>query len=374
MNKSDLSRNAYLLCGSLSKRGYMRWFHSFSGLQPATGERRVFFIEYLIMNPSLGQNKPVLGQLPYNRRHSIKPSYLMMKVGAFSGDAGSPAVELNAYYPLTELKVAFRPLIMQFGGNFYSEQRIYGCVEVPHDNARRKSHMTNEGYMVWDLEVYKSIACHTGGLANPFLSALSALDTFWHAEGIKAQYRGSVTLNGIPYEITSDDSYGYADKHWGSCFNRPWLQLSSCDLISERTGRKLKNSALAVDGFCPRFLFIPLKRKLLFQLTYEKEDYEFNFSPFRRECKWKLTESNKRFIWQIIAQNKDAVVKLSLCSLRQEMLALHYESPDGVLPDKLLGNGSGIGKILLYRRTGSELELIDTISIAHLLHIKSGDA
>lgn len=373
MNKSDLARNAYLLCGSLSKRGYMRWFHSFSGIQPETGEHRVFFIEYMIMNPSLGKSKPILGQLPYNRKRGIKPSYLQVKAGAFSGDAGAPPLQLNAYYPLTDLKVALSPLIMQFGDNFYSEQRIHGYVNVPFEDSRRRSHMSNEGCMEWDLEVYKSISCHTGWLASPFASAIGALDTFWHAEGMKTGYRGTVTLNGTPYEVTEAESYGYADKHWGRSFNRPWLQLASCDLTSERFGRKLKHSALAVNGSCPRFLFIPLWRKLLFQLTYEKEDYVFNFSPFARNCKWKLKYTDKRFVWQIAAQNKEALVKLSISSLKDELLKLHYEAPDGMRIKDLLGCGTGIGKLLLYRRNGKETELIDTISIEHILLFKSGD-
>ena len=352
MNISDLSRNAYLLCGSLSKKGYMRWFHSFSATQPETGERRVFFIEYLIMNPSLGGDKPILGQLPRNRKKGMRPSYLMMKAGAFGGDGGSVAVQLHQFYPLTELKVALNPFVLQFGENFYSEQYIFGCVDVPHEEARRKSHMTDEGCMAWNLKVRKSIACHSGRLADSFHSAANALETFWHAEGIKAQYQGTVTLDGVTYEVTPQDSYGYADKHWGSSFNAPWLQFGSCRLTSERTGRELKHSALAADGCCPRFLWFRLKRKLLLQLTYEGEDFEFNFSPFSRQCKWNVKRTNKRLIWQIVAQNKDAVIKVTLSSFLGEMMQLHYEDPTGKRPPEVLAGGNGCGKILLYRRMG----------------------
>ena len=118
MNTSDLSRNACLLSGSQAKRGCMRWFHSFRGIQPQTGEQRVFFIEYMIMNPSLGGDKPILGQLPYNKKRGIRPSYLLLKAGAFAGDGGSEGVELHQFYPLTELKVALNPLIIQYGDQF----------------------------------------------------------------------------------------------------------------------------------------------------------------------------------------------------------------------------------------------------------------
>ncbi|MBO4976231.1 MAG: hypothetical protein J6C54_00575 [Lachnospiraceae bacterium] len=369
MNTSDLSRNACLLSGSQSKRGYMRWFHSFCGTQPETGERRTFFIEYMIMNPSLGSNKPILGQLPYNKKRGIRPSYLLLKAGAFAGDGGSASVQLHKFYPLTELKVALNPLIIQYGDNFYSEQHISGYVDVSHEESRRKSHMTDEGQMEWDLEVHKSIACHTGTMADAFHNTVNALDSFWHGEGIKTQYRGTVILDGVSYQVTPQDSYGYADKHWGRGFNCPWLQLASCHLISERTGRELKHSALAIDGCCPRFLWFRLKRKLLLQLTYEGEDFNFNFSPFAKECKWNVKVTNKRLVWQIVARNKDAVAKVTVSSLKETMLGLHYENPDGKRPVGLVGGRSGCGKVLLYRMTDEGKELIDTLTVEDALTI-----
>lgn len=369
MNNSDLSRNACLLNGSQSKRGCMRWFHSFSATQPETGERRVFFIEYMIMNPSLGSSKPILGQLPYNKKRGIRPSYLLLKAGAFAGDGGSEGVQLHKFYPLTELKAALNPLIIQYGENFYSEQRISGCVDIPYQDSRRKSYMTDEGQMEWDLEVHKSIACHTGSMADAFHNAVNALDSFWHGEGIKAQYRGTVILNGVSYQVTPQDSYGYADKHWGKSFNCPWLQLASCHLTSERTGRELKHTALAIDGCCPVFLWFRLKRKLLVQLTYEGEDFVFNFSPLSKECKWNIKITNKRLVWQIVAQNKEAVMKVTISSLKEHMMLLHYENPDGKKPDGLYGGGSGCGKVLLYRKTAGEKELIDTLTVEDSLTI-----
>lgn len=364
MNKSDLSRNAYLLKGSLAKKGYMRWWHSFTGTCPETGDRRVFFIEYFIMNPSLGEDKAVLGQLPANRKRKIKPSYVMVKAGAFAGDSCTKALALHAFYPLKELKIALNPLVIQAGESFYSENHIYGFVNVSPENARRRSYMCDEGCMEWDLEVHKAISCHTGRIASPFFCALKALETFWHGEGIKTQYRGSVTLDGVTYEVNPESSYGYADKHWGRAFNNPWMQLACCSLTSERTGKELKHSAIAVDGCCPRFLFFRLKRKLILQLTYEGEDFEINFSrwgTFSR-CKWNLKQTKKRNIWQIAAWNKDAVIKVTAGCLSEDMMTMNYEAPNGARPKTpVLAAGSGDGKILLYRRVPGGKELIDTL-------------
>lgn len=347
----------------------MRWFHSFSAVQPLTGEHRVFFIEYLIMNPSLGCNKPILGQLPYNRRKGLRPSYLMMKAGAFAGDGGSAPIQLHNYYPLTELKIAFNPFVMKIGDNFYSEQLIHGSVKVSYQDSRRKSRMTNEGQMEWNLKVHKAIACHTGTLADTFHCAVNALDSFWHAEGIKTQYSGTVTLNEVTYEVTPQESYGYADKHWGHRFQAPWLQLASCRLISERTGKELKHSAIAADGCCPRFLWFTLKQKLLLQLTYEGEDFEFNFVPLKEECKWLIKKSPKRLIWQIVAQNKDAVIKFTMSDLARNTMTLNYEDPSAIRPGTLHSGGNAFGKLLLYRRNGDNKDLIDTISVENIFWI-----
>lgn len=363
MNKSDLSRNAYLLSGSLSRKGYMRWWHSFSGTCPKTGERKVFFIEFMIMNPALGQDQPVLGQLPSNKKRRIKPSYVMIKAGAFAGSDASPAVQLHSFYPVNSLKIALNPLVIQAGDNFYSENHIYGLVNVPHEEARRRSHMCDEGCMEWDLEVNKSISCHTGRLAGPFFCAVQALETFWHGEGIKTQYRGSVALNGKMYEVEPLESYGYADKHWGRAFNNPWLQLACCRLSSERTGKELKSSALAVDGCCPRFLMFHLRRKLILQLTYEGEDFEINFSHWRPgRCKWTSRQTSKRNILQIAAWHKDYIIKVTAACPVGETLKMNYEAPNGSLPQSsLLATGSASGKVLVYRRTPEGKELVDTL-------------
>ena len=369
MNQSDLDRNAYMLCGSLSKRGYMCWYHSFRGVQPDTGETRTFFIEYRILNPSLGGNQPILGQHPYFKKRGMKPSYVLIKAGVFPGE-NEEGRQLNAFYPVTSLKTAVNPFILQAEDCFYSENHITGFVDVNRNEARHRSFMTDEGYMEWDLEVHKAVACHMGFIANPFFTAIGALTSFWHGEGIRTFYKGSVSLDGIAYDVTPDTCYGYADKHWGRKFNHPLLRLASCHLTSVRTGRELKHSALAVDGCCPKFLFFPLHRKLFIQLTYMGEDFEFHFANPRSlsRCKWKTKETNKRFIWHIKAQNKNAVIKISLNCLKNNMMDLTYESPEGRLSDTpLLGGGAGAGTVEIYRRTAGDLELVDTLSVEDAL-------
>ncbi len=421
MNKSDLNRNAYLLQGAMARKGYMRWWHSFTGVQPETGETRTFFVEYFIINPGLGSEQPILGQHPYFKKRDMRPSYVMIKAGAFPGKAADNqelvGKQLHAFFPISSLKIAKDPLIIQAEDCFYSENHISGRVDVTTKEARHLSLMTDEGSMEWDLEVHKAVACHTGFLSNAFFTALNALTSFWHAEGIRTFYKGSVTLDGISYQVTPENSYGYADKHWGKTalnaltsfwhaegirtfykgsvtldgisyqvtpensygyadkhwgksYNRPWLQLASCHLISERTGHELKHSALAMDGCSPKFLCFPLKRRLMLQLTYTGEDFEFHFAKpgsFCR-CKWNIKETNKRYIWHIMAQNKSAVIKISGSCRKEEMLPLRYEAPDGSKAEvPLSGGGSGYGSLQIYRRTPAGKQLLDSLTYENAL-------
>lgn len=366
MNLFDSKRNAYMLNGSLAKKGYLRWWHSFKGIQPVTGKERVFFVEYFIINPALSSDHPILGQHPFYKKRGFKPSYVMIKVGAFPDDNGNNGIQLHAFYPISAIKMAHSPLHIEIGDCIFSETHIAGYVDVNQTEAKYKAFMTDAGCMEWDLNLYKDIACHTGVIANRFFTSINALESFWHGEGIRTLFRGTVTINGEPYEVNPEDCHGYADKHWGRNFNQPWLQLASCHFRSEKTGKELKHSALAIDGCCPRFLGLPLKRKLMIQLTYTGEDFEYNFArpSLLSRCRWKVITTNKRYIWHIKAQNRNSIIKLSLSSPRALMMPLNYESPDGIKSKRpILAGGNGIGTIEIYRRSSSGKQLIDTLTI-----------
>jgi hypothetical protein len=368
MNRSDLARNANMLMNPFTKKGYYRWWHSFSGVQVDTGEMRTFFVEFFVVNPAMGTDRPILGQHPYYRRREMKPSYVCVKAGVFPDANGENGKQLHAFYPISSLKLTPHPLVIQVEDCFYSEERLTGAIEVAPEEAAHPFFMSDAGSIVWNVEVHKAIACHTGLLGSKMAQIFNVLESYWHGEGIKSLFRGSVILDGIEYEIRSELSYGYADKHWGRNFNSPWLQLASSKLTSERTGKELRHSCIAVNGCCPRFLFLPLRRKLLIQLTYTGEDFEFGMTPFTlSRCKWETKESKKRFVWHIIAKNKDSVIKISASCIKEQMLHLRYENPDGVLSRfPLWAGGDGEGTIQLFRRIPGGREYIDTLHMENL--------
>lgn len=364
-----------MLCGSLAKQGYIRWWHSFTGICPNTQETRTFFVEYFVINPGLGSTQPILGKHPYFKKRGMKPSYVMIKAGAFPDENGQGGKQLHAFFPISSLKVVPDPLYVEVDDNFFSENQMAGFVGVTNDQARHRSFMTDAGSMEWDLKMHKAIACQTGPIAGRLATALNALESFWHGEGIRTQFSGTVTLDGITYEVSPETCFGYADKHWGRNFNTPWMQFASSCLVSERTGKVLKHSALAIDGCCPRLFCFPLKQRLILQLTYTGEDFEYNFArlPLMSRCKWKTKETNKRYIWQIMAQNRTSVIKLSCSCQKERMMPLDYETPDATnRPATLLGSNAGIGTVEIYRRTPDGLQLIDRLSIENGLCLADG--
>lgn len=369
MNLSDFTRNSNMLRGSLAKRGYMRWWHSFLGVQADSGETRTFFVEIFIVNPGLGGSQPVLGQHPYYKKRGIKPSYVMIKAGAFPDEEGRGGKQLHAFYPISALQTTNSPLTMQLEGSesgscLYSEDKLSGFVDVTREEAGHRSYMTDDGGISWDLEVRKAVSCHTGAMGGKLIQAFKFLDSHWHGEGIRSFFSGSVTLDGVRYEVTPDLSYGYADKHWGRFFNRPWLQFSCGRLMSQRTEGELRHSVVALNNFCPRFLIFPLKPRLMLQLTYRGEDFDFT------RCKWETKETGNRFVWHILAKNKTAVVKLSGSSTKAQMMHLHYEDPDGRKSRKPLWAGSlGVGTMQVYRKGPGGRELLDTLHLESALCI-----
>ena len=103
-NKPDLQKNEFMLTGPLRRKGYDWWWHSFTGRHANTGEERAFFIEFFVCNPALGWDKPVLGQLPENRKRGKRPSYLMVKAGTWGEEVEWTKGEVNADAFIAALK------------------------------------------------------------------------------------------------------------------------------------------------------------------------------------------------------------------------------------------------------------------------------
>ncbi len=366
-NIHDISRNAYMLKGQLADNGYDWWWHSFTGRDAETGEEKAFFIEFFLCNPELAGDKPVLGQQYDNLRQRKKPSYLMVKAGCW----GKDACQLHRFFPWEDVTVSDGiPYFVDAADCFASDLELRGSVKVTEEDAASKPElMCDAGEMKWDLRLVKKIAFNVGYGAGKPMRDLNAFEMYWHVEGMKTIYAGTVIYNGRKYRVTPDESYGYADKNWGENFTSPWIWLSSNCLKSNITGEQLKNSVFDIGGGKPKVFGVSLDRILLGAFYYEGKEIEFNFSKFWTAPKtaFRCIETDEEIIWHVEQSNWKYVMRTNIHCRKDEMLKINYEAPDGTKKHNSLWNGgTGKGRIKLYEKCGKDLKLIDDISVTHV--------
>ena len=343
-NKSDISRDACQLFGGQAKRGYDWWWHSLTARHAVTGEEKPFFIEFFLCSPAHGGQVPRFGQL------GDTPSYLMVKAGAWGEDAG----QLHRFFGWDQVDVGWGvPFHVSAGDLHVDEKATWGSVQVSPEDARAHPEwMCQAGSMSWKLEISKKVAFNVGYGAGKQFRKLQLFEMFWHAEGMKTAYEGEVIWNGERYIVTPETCYGYADKNWGKDFTSPWVWLSSNNLTSKITGKRLEDSVFDIGGGCPKVGPIALKRKLLSAYWHEGKCYEFNFSKFWTftRTKFHCRETEAEIIWHVEQRTwRDRMVTDITCR-KKDMLLVNYEAPDGKKRHNCLWNGgNGQGTVKLYR-------------------------
>ena len=366
-NKKDPSRNECMLRGNFRKQGYDWWWHSFTGINEKTGEEKPFFIEFFLCNPALAKDDPVFGQLPENKEKGIKPSYLMVKAGTW----GEPHFQLHRFFSWKDVEVHMNaPYSVKAHDCYCDDFETRGKIEISENDAKNHPEwMCESGSMEWNLKIDKQVAFNVGYGAGKLFRVIEAYEMYWHAEGMKSSYSGTVKMNGQNYIIKPETSYGYADKNWGRNFTSPWVWLSSCDLTSNITGKKLTDSVFDIGGGCPKVYFVALKRKLLSAFWYEGKPYEFNFSKFWTHTKTQFSseETDSQIIWHVRQETTKAVMETEVTCEKKDMLLVKYESPDGMKRHNRLWNGgNGVGTVKLYEKKKGKLVLIDDISVKHI--------
>lgn len=363
MNKSDITRDYFMLQGPLAKKGYDWWWHSFTAEHAKTGERKSFYIEYFLCNPALAQDKPVIvWNDPAAQKAGRRPSYCMVNVGFW----GKPKGQLHRFFPWKEVTIPEnQPLNLTAGDCMCTETHMKGSVRVSaEDAATHPEWMSDAGEMTWDISINKQIAYHVGYGASKFFRFLNAFEMFWHAEGMKTAFEGTLHLNGEKYIVKPDTCYGYADKNWGGDFTSPWVWPASNNLVSNVTGQRLTNSVFDVGGGNPKVFGIPLGRKLLGQFYYEGQDYEFNFSKFwtGSRTKFAYTQTPTQILWNVTQTTFRAKMEVAIACNKDEMLHINYESPDGYKRHTRLWNcGNGTGTVRLYQKQGRQWVLVDDV-------------
>lgn len=368
-NTLDDRRDRFMLTGGFANQGYDWWWHNFTAHHAETGEERSFFIEYFTCNPALGGAEPILGQLPANRAAGIRPSYLMVKAGCW----GTDAKQLHRFFGWDDVEIGMgAPFYVSAEECFACETNLLGSVTVsPEDAAAHPEWMCDAGQMIWDLQLDKQMAFNVGYGASVPMSEAQGFEMYWHAQGIKTLVSGDVWLDGEHYVVDPETSFGYSDKNWGSNFTSPWVWLSSWDMVSSVTGRRLENSAFEIGGGRPKVFGLALDRKLLGCMLYEGQEFEFNFSkPWTGnktyfDCDNTLPD---KVIWHVEQENNDAILITDIECPKSQMLLVNYESPDGHKRyNNLWNGGTGTGRLQLLRKLPmGKVELIDDIRVGHV--------
>ena len=366
-NHSDITRDACMLHGPLRHLGYDWWWHSFTAQDAETGADKPFFIEFFLCNPALAEDEPVLGQLPANREAGKRPSYLMVKAGAW----GEDACQLHRFFAWKDVKLqAEAPYRVEAADCLACETALRGSVRItPEQAAAHPEWMCDAGELSWDLRLDKQIAFNVGYGASKPLRDAEAFAMYWHAEGMKTAYAGELCFNGRRYTVSPERSFGYADKNWGRDFTSPWVWLASSDLISKKTGKRLENSAFDIGGGRPKIYFVPLDRRLLGVLCYEGKEYDFNFSHLWLNVKteFSFAEEDELVHWKVRQENLHAVMETEIFCRKREMLLVNYEAPDGTKKHNRLWNGgSGWGTVRIYDKQDGEQILVDELETAHV--------
>ena len=114
--------------------------------------------------------------------------------------------------------------------------------------------MCQNGEMSWNLKIDKKVAFNVGYGAGKLFRKIQLFEIFWNTEGMKTAYSGEVIWSDEKYMVSPETCYGYSDKNWGKDFTSPWVWLSSNNLTSKITGKKLTDSVFDIGGGCPKLV------------------------------------------------------------------------------------------------------------------------
>ena len=291
----------------------------------------------------------------------------MVKAGCW----GEDACQLHRFFSLKDVRIhRSAPYEVEADDCFASETKLRGSIQITEEEcAMHPEWMCDPGSFSWDLKVDKKITFNVGyGASKPFRDA-EAFAMYWHAEGMKSAFEGSLVFNGKKYLVQPEKSFGCAHKNWGRDFTSPWVWLSSNCLKSRISGKMLTNSVFDIGGGRPKLYFLPLDRRLLGVFYYEGAEYDFNFSHawLNVKTRFSFSEQENRVLWHVRQENLHALMDVRVACKKKDMLLIQYEAPDGSKKHNRLWNGgNGIGLIRLYDKVGRELKLVDEIEATHI--------
>jgi len=150
-------------------------------------------VEFFTCNPSVGGEEPVLGQLSENQKNHIRPSYLMVKAGAW----GQDAAQLHRFFGWNHVQINETvPFRIVCDDCYLDETFTHGHAALTEEEVNaHPEYMCSAGEMSWDLKIVKQVAYNVGYGGSRPLRDSEAFEMYWHAEGMKSAYSGEVIWN-----------------------------------------------------------------------------------------------------------------------------------------------------------------------------------
>ena len=370
VSKKALKNNGFKLKGSLKKCGFDRWRYFFNGINAASGEERLFFIELMAENPGISYEHTILPENQDDKkldagslqdalagnidvkapaRQKIIPSYACVRAGVF----GNKPKQLNRFFANSEMNWEKRTFGVKASGCAFSDNELYGVITVTEVEARSFTEWgTSNGRMEWNLKYERDFDAPENFTKDA---------RHWLCGGLTARFSGMVTLDGQEYAVSPDHSFGYVEKSWGASLPVPFMQVSSSRLTSIFTGKVMKDSGFALGG--------DYDGRLVAMAKFEDDFY--GFGPQQKITKYTaqwscvrspLNDGKEELHWSASINCKKYILDVDVFCPAAEMLVKDYWLPDGTLL-KVLCGGSGSGEIRLYKQIKKSLELIQHAKI-----------
>jgi len=366
----------YSLKGALRKNGFDHWRFVTSAISKSTNCERTFFIEFMILNPLVSPEECQLGfksrfgkteaDLQYalagtdsaktaNSETLVQPSFVMVKAGQF-GDEGK---QINAFFPFCMVEIGNNDFILKIGNDpktacIISDDRTQGVVQVTKQSlVQRPEYMCQAGTMGWNLKFEKEL---------PFTLPHLGKRNSWYAPSGKANFTGTIVMDGEEFIVQKERSFGYYDRKWGREYPSPYFHLSSSNLVSLISGKLLEQSCLTIEG--------EMNGKLCVYCYINGERIEFNASKGKFDLTFDCIETPEdeegvKLHWTVSISDRVKVVDVDVFCNTRDMFLRDYEAPEGERKLlKVLGGGKGNGEIRLYNKVKKNLILIEHARIS----------
>lgn len=126
----------------------------------------------------------------------------MIKAGTW----GKNPKQIHNFYSMKYFNCPDDELNIQVGDCSLTETHMSGFARVSEEDAKNHpEYMCDAGDMMWDLDIDKQITFNVGYGASSIFRKLNSFEMFWHAEGIKTQYSGTIWLDGEEYEVIPEN-------------------------------------------------------------------------------------------------------------------------------------------------------------------------